>query len=100
MVIILSGDTIPGEFTDRECLLGLEFSGKYADDETRVMGLAHAQAMATTVLAEKRFTFPVPEGWTLEQAATVPFAYTAAYYALVVRGRIEKGEKVPDLIWK
>jgi len=58
------------------------------------MGLAPAQALATTVLAEKRFTWPVPEGWSMAQAATVPVAYTTAYYALVTRGNIRKGEKV------
>lgn len=58
------------------------------------MGLSPAQALATTVLAESRFTWSVPDGWTMEQAATVPVAYTTAYYALVTRGRIKKGEKV------
>ena len=30
----------------------------------------------------------------MEQAATVPVAYTTAFYSLVVRGRIQPGEKV------
>uniref|UniRef100_A0A915JP64 Fatty acid synthase n=1 Tax=Romanomermis culicivorax TaxID=13658 RepID=A0A915JP64_ROMCU len=90
----LSGDSIPGEFSDRECLLGLEFSGRCPATGQMVMGLAKAQALATTVLTEKRFTWAVPKGWTLEQASTVPVAYTTAYYALVVRGRIKTGDKV------
>lgn len=31
---------------------------------------------------------------TLEEAASVPVVYTTAYYALVVRGRIQPGESV------
>ena len=31
---------------------------------------------------------------TLEEAASVPVVYTTAYYSLVVRGRIQRGETV------
>lgn len=31
---------------------------------------------------------------TLEQAASVPVVYTTAYYSLVVRGRMRRGETV------
>lgn len=58
------------------------------------MGLLPAQALATTVITDTRFNWDVPETWTLEQAATVPVVYTTAYYALVVRGRIRRGEKI------
>ena len=43
---------------------------------------------------EKHFLWPVPESWSLEQAATVPVVYTTAYYALVVRGNLRQGNKV------
>ncbi|GFY75406.1 fatty acid synthase [Trichonephila inaurata madagascariensis] len=36
----------------------------------------------------------VPDDWTLEEASTVPVAYSTAYYALVMRGRLQRGEKV------
>jgi fatty acid synthase len=90
----LSGDAIPGEFTDRDCLLGMEYSGRWSDNGERVMGLSPAQALATTVVADKRFTWAIPNNWTMEQAATVPVAYTTAYYSLVVRGRVKPGDKV------
>lgn len=90
----LSGDAIPGEFNDRDCLLGMEYSGRWSDNGERVMGLSPAQALATTVVADKRFTWTIPATWTMEQAATVPVAYTTAYYSLVVRGRVKSGDKV------
>ena len=45
-------------------------------------------------MADKRFLWQIPDHWTLEQAATVPVVYATVYYALVVRGRIKKGNKV------
>ena len=44
--------------------------------------------------ADERFLWPVPDLWSLEQAASVPVVYATAYYALVVRGRIHKGDRV------
>lgn len=52
------------------------------------------QALATDVKVRQEFLWPVPRNWTLAEAATVPVAYTTAYYALVVRGRIYRGERV------
>lgn len=43
---------------------------------------------------DRRFLWSVPESWSLEEAATVPVVYTTAYYALVVRGRLRRGETV------
>ena len=74
-------------------VLGMEFSGRDTTGR-RVMGLLYGNGLATVVRADKRLLLPVPESWTLEQAATVPVAYTTAYYALVVRGGIKRGEKV------
>ena len=44
--------------------------------------------------AEKSLIIPVPDEWTLEQAATVPVVYSTAVYALVVRGNIRTGSTV------
>lgn len=43
---------------------------------------------------ETRFKWEVPSSWTLKEAASVPLAYSTAYYALIVRGRMRSGEKV------
>lgn len=50
--------------------------------------------MATSVIVDRDYSWEVPEKWTLAEAATVPVVYTTAYYALVRRGQIRKGEKV------
>ena len=52
------------------------------------------QGLATTVDADSRFIWPVPENWTLEQAASVPVVYATVYYALLVRGRLKRGQRV------
>ena len=53
-----------------------------------------AKGLATTVVVDPRYVWEVPREWTLEQAATVPVAYSTAYYALVVRGALRRGDSV------
>lgn len=89
----LSPDAIPGKFTSRDCMLGMEFSGRDVNGK-RVMGLVPAEGLATSVLLSQDFLWDVPSSWTLEQAASVPVVYTTAYYSLVVRGRMRRGETV------
>jgi hypothetical protein len=86
-------DAIPGQLIDRDCMLGLEYSGRLADG-TRVMGIASGQALATSVIASERHFWCVPDAWTLAQAATVPVAYCTAYYALCIRGRLRPHESI------
>jgi len=69
----------------------MEFSGR-DESGSRVMGLVAAKGLASVVDARQDFLWSVPVDWSLEQAATVPVAYSTAYYALVVRGRIRAGE--------
>ena len=52
------------------------------------------QGLATVVDVDKRFIWPIPDNWTHEQAASVPVIYSTVYYALVIRGRIRKGDRV------
>ncbi|KAF5912949.1 hypothetical protein HPG69_012638 [Diceros bicornis minor] len=82
----LSPDAIPGKWATRDCMLGMEFSGRDASGK-RVMGLVPAEGLATSVLLSQDFL-------TLEEAASVPVVYTTAYYSLVVRGRVQRGETV------
>lgn len=50
--------------------------------------------MATTVDVSRQFLWKVPDSWSMCEAATVPVVYCTAYYALVIRGRIRKGDRV------
>lgn len=89
----LSPDAIPGKWAARDCMLGMEFSGRDPSGK-RVMGLVPAEGLATSVLLSQDFLWEVPSNWTLKEAASVPVVYTTAYYSLVVRGRIQRGETV------
>ena len=71
----------------------MEFSGR-DESGNRVMGLLAAKGLASVVDAHRDFLWSVPDDWSLQQAATAPVAYSTAFYALVVRGRIRAGETV------
>ncbi|MCL7430543.1 zinc-binding dehydrogenase, partial [Streptomyces sp. YS415] len=45
-------------------------------------------------VADARVVVRVPEGWSFEQAATVPVVFLTAYYGLVDLGRVRAGETV------
>ncbi|GIY66143.1 fatty acid synthase [Caerostris extrusa] len=96
-VMLASGklppDAIPGDLALQDCILGLEFSGRIESGQ-RVMGLVPAKGLATTVAADPNFVWDVPDDWSLEEASTVPVAYSTAYYALIIRGNLKKGERV------
>ncbi|XP_067007847.2 fatty acid synthase [Anabrus simplex] len=63
----------------------MEFSGVNSKGE-RVMGLALNES--------QHLIWPVPSSWSLEEAATVPEAYTLAYYALKLLGNVSSRDKV------
>ncbi|CAF1684574.1 unnamed protein product [Didymodactylos carnosus] len=76
-----------------DCLLGMEFAGIDSSGH-RIMGLLSAKGLATKVEIDRRYTWRVPETWSLEQAATIPVVYSTAYYALIIRGQLKHGETV------
>lgn len=93
----LNPDAVPfiSPLVVQDSLLGLEFAGTTATGR-RVMGVVESKAMAdfVDIAPCSKFTFDVPESWSLEDASTVPGVYMTAYYALCVRGRLTKGDKV------
>lgn len=90
-----TGKIIPGpESSLFDCILGLEFSGRRRDTGVRVMGMVPFKGIATSILTFKEFVWSIPDSWTMEDAATVPVVYITAYYALVMRGQLRKGESV------
>ncbi|XP_075559836.1 fatty acid synthase-like [Dermacentor variabilis] len=89
----LPPDALPGDLASSDCVLGLEFSGRDPKGR-RVMGAVAAQGMAMAVAADPGFLWEVPESWSLEEASTVPVAYSTAYYALLVRGNLRPGESL------
>ncbi len=96
-VMLATGRLSPEVFgQDIATAMGGEFSGMTPDGR-RVMGFVHDvhESFSTHVShTRSRCVFPVPEGWTLEDAATVPVAYLTAYLGLLVRARLRPGERV------
>ncbi|GFR04592.1 fatty acid synthase [Trichonephila clavata] len=82
------GDTATDDWSP-----GLEFAGRLHNGR-RIMGFIPCRGLATTVAVDTNLIWDVPDDWTLEEASTVPVAYATAYYALVMRGRLQRGEKV------
>lgn len=75
------------------CVLGLEFSGRTKYGE-RVAGLCKSRGLATATQLYPGFYVPVPDNWSLEEAATVPVVYMTCYYGLLVRAGLRRGESI------
>ncbi|KAH9381602.1 hypothetical protein HPB48_000695 [Haemaphysalis longicornis] len=73
--------------------LGIEFSGRDPCGR-RVIGLVASEAIATVVAADPQLLWEVPTAWSLQEASTVPVAYSVAYYALLIRGNMHSGESL------
>ncbi|GCD95687.1 polyketide synthase [Embleya hyalina] len=58
----------------------------------RVLGLF--PAFGPTAVADVRTLARVPDGWSWEQAASVPVAFLTAYHGLVALGRVGPGDTV------
>ena len=59
----------------------------------RVLGLAPG-AFGPVAVTDHRWLAPIPDGWSFEQAASVPVAYLTAYYGLVDVAGVRPGQKV------
>ncbi|KAM3959496.1 fatty acid synthase-like [Aphomia sociella] len=69
-------------------LFGMEFSG-ITENGQRVMGLVPSGSVSSRVNAVPDLLWPVPAHWTLEEAATVPLAYSVAIYCLAIKTKIK-----------
>lgn len=77
----------------RQYQLGFEFSGQRKDG-SRVMGITTSRAFSNFVLESEALLLDVPQGWSLEEAATVPLVYITVYYAFFVCTQIKKGQSI------
>ncbi|KOB68668.1 Uncharacterized protein OBRU01_18097, partial [Operophtera brumata] len=64
---------------------GTDFSGIDARGN-RVMGFTSNSSISSFVEASPEFLWPVPQHWSLEEAATVPLPYIHALYCLAATG--------------
>ena len=70
----------------------MEFAGRRADTGERVMGIEMSRCFATSIHANEKFISPIPEHWSMNDACTVMTTYSTAWYGLIERASIKKGE--------
>ncbi|XP_026672126.1 fatty acid synthase-like isoform X1 [Ceratina calcarata] len=96
-VMLATGKLMPEAITRKrestDCLIGFEFSGIDSNGR-RVMGFVDSKAISNLVTPDKLNVWPVPDEWSLEDAATIPSAYFTVLYAFFYFGKLKKGEKV------
>ncbi|XP_041972224.1 fatty acid synthase-like [Aricia agestis] len=61
-----------------------DFSG-ITNSGTRVMGVVQSDTISSRLRSHSDLLWPVPDHWSLEEAATVPLAYSMAFYMLFVK---------------
>ncbi|XP_046964151.1 fatty acid synthase-like [Vanessa cardui] len=77
----------------QEYVQGFEVVGRTCNG-TRVMGMVKNCGMSNMVIVDKTLMWGFPDEWTFEEAATVPVAYMTVYYALVMVGKMQRGESI------
>ncbi len=71
-------------------IAGREFAGVDVANGRRVMGYIQWAAFAEKTAGHRALLWPVPEGWSAEQAAAFPVNFFTAYFAYWKAGLIEK----------
>ncbi|XP_060866838.1 fatty acid synthase-like [Metopolophium dirhodum] len=78
---------------NQESVIGFEYSGRLESGE-RIMGMITSRALTNILVYDKYLSWKVPDSWSLEEAATVPVVYGTVIYALIVSGRMKRGDSV------
>ncbi len=73
--------------------LGLEVSGTL-EDGREVCALVNGGGYAEYVEVDERHLLPIPKGWSLAEAATLPEAALTVYANLMEHGALQAGETV------
>jgi NADPH2:quinone reductase len=69
---------------------GREFAGVEVESGRRIMGYAQWAAFAEKTAGHRALLWPVPEGWSAEEAAAFPVNFFTAYFAYWKAGLVEK----------
>src|SRR5262249_52957170 len=69
---------------------GREFAGELEETGARVMGYAQWGAFAERMTVHAEMVWPIPESWSMEEAAAFPVNYFTAYFAYWKAGLLEK----------
>ncbi|MGW1786965.1 SDR family NAD(P)-dependent oxidoreductase, partial [Streptomyces sp. NPDC002143] len=95
--VLIGHGMVPGESG-----MGSEGAGVVTEVGPNVTGFAvgdrvfgmFRDAFGPVAVADNRMTAPIPDGWSWEQAASVPVVFLTAYYGLVELGALRAGESV------
>jgi NADPH2:quinone reductase len=77
---------------------GREFAGVEDANGRHVMGYTQWAAFAEKTAAHRTLLWPVPEGWTSEQAAAFPVNFFTAYFAYWKAGLVDQPQGARVLI--
>ena len=80
-----------GKLKERDLSLGQEFSGFDTVMQQRVFGLGRNTIASHCHAA---YTFPIPDHLSFEEAATIPLVYLTAYYAMLEKADMKKGQSI------
>ncbi|XP_075231646.1 fatty acid synthase-like [Lycorma delicatula] len=72
----------------------IDYSGIQYETGERIMGLAPFESGMTLLQPDPDLCWPLPDNWNIEDAVTVPFTYSLAYYSLIEVGHLKDNEKV------
>lgn len=90
----LAPEVIEQRRLHQHCVIGFEYSGRIRDTGRRVMGMTNGQCLANCTEIDEDMAWDIPEGWSLEDASTVPCVYGTAVYAMFICGQMQKGESI------
>lgn len=76
-------------------IAGREFAGVIEETGKRVMGYTQWAGFAEVVAAQRGYCWPVPDGWSAEEAAAFPVNYFTAYLAYWKAGLLERASEAP-----
>ncbi len=74
--------------------LGLEVSGTVEGEGREVCALVNGGGYAEYVAVDARHLLPIPKGWSMAEAATLPEAALTVYANLIEHGALQAGETV------
>ncbi|XP_067208511.1 fatty acid synthase-like [Linepithema humile] len=73
--------------------MGIEYVGVDNTGQT-VMGLCDRRFISNMCTSSKYLCWNIPDEWSMEDAATVPCAYSTCCYALYIKAKMKKGDRV------
>ncbi|CAG9765257.1 unnamed protein product [Ceutorhynchus assimilis] len=71
----------------------IDYSGTVSTGQ-KIMGLASLNKDTCRLEIDPILNWEFPDSWSLEDAATIPYAFAAAYHSLYIKGELKPGDTV------